>query len=434
MTPNTEARTITVEGIARVEGGGSLSVSYVEGTLTNVQLRIFEPPRLFEAILRGRHLTEAPDITARICGICPVAYQVAAAHAMERLCGMTIPEALRSLRRLFMCGEWIASHTIHIYLLHAPDFLGFSGGVDMARVFPREVERGLELKRIGNDIIETLGGRAVHPINLRVGGWYRIPTRAELLRLRERIARGATLAYETVEWVRKFSFPQHAIDAPLVALRGNGAYPLTEGMLTSSTGLPIPLDSFAEVVQEEQRSYSTALFAHLTGVPEPYQVGPVARFALNWDLLPSELQAAAKEAGVSKRCRNPFQSIVIRALEVWYACQEALRIIEAYEQPPEGAIPTPPRAGTGYGIVEAPRGILFHRYTVDDAGLITDAKIIPPTSQNQSKMEADLREVLKDGASLGNDALQQLAERTIRNFDPCISCATHFLALEVDRT
>lgn len=434
MSPETETRTVKVDAIARVEGGGSLSVSYVDGKLSRVQLRIFEPPRLFEAILRGRSYAEAPDITARICGICPVAYQIAAAQAMERAFGVSIPEPIQELRRLFMCGEWMASHTIHIYLLHAPDFLGFPGGVEMARVFPHEIERGLALKRVGNDIIETLGGRSVHPINLRVGGWYRLPTRTELSALRERVARGIELARETVEWVGTFSFPPTFLDAPVVALRGDSAYPLIEGEIRSSTGEQIPLDLFEGQVEEEQRPYSTALFARLKGVPSPYQVGPVARFALNGDLLPSELQLAAKRAGIGKRCLNPFQSIIVRALEVWYACLEAIRIIDSFGEFGKYALSISPRTGCGCGVVEAPRGLLFHRYSLDETGLITDAVIIPPTSQNQAKMEDDLREILKDGAGVADEELQHLAERTIRNFDPCISCATHFLALEVERT
>lgn len=433
MKPKTETRTIAVDAIARVEGGGALSVSFVEGRLSEVQLQIFEPPRLFEAILRGRSFTEAPDITARICGICPVAYQIAAAQAMEDWCGITIADSIKALRRLFMCGEWIASHTIHIYLLHAPDFLGFPGAVEMARVFPWAIERGLELKRVGNAIIETLGGRAIHPINLRVGGWYRVPTQEELTRLRALITRGIELAAETVQWVSTFSFPSISIDAPLVALRGDTHYPLIEGQLSSSTGISIPLESLAEIVTEEQRPYSTALFARIEGIPKPYQVGAVARFALNWDLLPSEVQTAAVATGVGPRCRNPFQSIVVRALEVWYACLEALSIVDNYQELPDAPMAVAPHAGTGYGVVEAPRGVLFHRYRIDDAGLITDALIIPPTSQNQSRMEQDLWEVLSGGAHLEESDLQHLAERTIRNFDPCISCATHFLTLEVNR-
>lgn len=433
MTAKPETRTIAVDAIARVEGGGSLSLSFCEGILTNVELKIFEPPRLFEAILRGRYFSEAPDITARICGICPVAYQIAAAQAMERICGITIAPSVRALRKLFLCGEWIASHTIHIYLLHAPDFLGFAGGVEMARVFPREVERGLELRRVGNDILEVLGGRAIHPINLRLGGWYRVPTKEELNQVRERVVRGSELAYQTVEWVSRFSFPPVSIDGPLVALRGETCYPLSEGTVTVSTGQFLSLESFEDSIEETQHSSSTALFSLLKRVPEPYQVGPVARFALNWDLLPSEVQVAAREAGIEPQCRNPYQSIIIRALEVWHACREALRIIDEYEESSPYSPALTPRAGSGCALIEAPRGILFHRYTVDQAGLITEANIIPPTSQNQGKMEQDLREVLKDGARADDEELRHLAERTIRNFDPCISCATHFLTMEVSR-
>jgi coenzyme F420-reducing hydrogenase alpha subunit len=176
MSTHGTTRTIKVDYLARVEGEGAMFLKIENDLLKDVKLKIFEPPRFFEALLRGRKFTEAPDITARICGICPVAYQMSAIHAMEQACGVSVTGPLRELRRLIYCGEWIASHTLHIYMLHAPDFLGYPSAVEMAKDFPVDVERGLALKKVGNEIMKLMGGREIHPINVRIGGFYRTPT------------------------------------------------------------------------------------------------------------------------------------------------------------------------------------------------------------------------------------------------------------------
>src|SRR5579863_1565942 len=187
-------KTINVDYLARVEGEGGVKITFDGQTVRNVELRIFEPPRFFEAFLRGRAYSEAPDITARICGICPVAYQMSAVHAMENAFGVTVDGPLRDLRRLLYCGEWIESHVLHIYMLHAPDFLGYPGAVEMAKDHGDLVRQGLELKKIGNEILELLGGRAIHPVNVRVGGFYRLPSRRELRTLVEPLQRARDIA------------------------------------------------------------------------------------------------------------------------------------------------------------------------------------------------------------------------------------------------
>ncbi|MBN8903037.1 MAG: nickel-dependent hydrogenase large subunit, partial [Rhodospirillales bacterium] len=233
-------RTIDVDVLARVEGEGALQLVIDGDQLRRCELSIFEPPRFFEALLRGRSYLEAPDITARICGICPVAYQMSAVHAMEDALGIAIPEPIRLLRRLLYCGEWIESHGLHIYLLHAPDFLGYEGGVEMAKDHPEAVKRGLALKKAGNDIVRCIGGREIHPINVRVGGFWRTPRRAELGTLVPTLSRARDLALETVRFVGAFDFPDVTRDYEFVALGGAGEYPFNEGRVLSSRGLDIP--------------------------------------------------------------------------------------------------------------------------------------------------------------------------------------------------
>jgi len=426
-------RTIKVDYLARVEGEGAMYIKVRDNVLEDVKLKIFEPPRFFEGLLRGRDFTEAPDITARICGICPIAYQMSAIHAMENACGVHVNGALRELRRLFYCGEWISSHTLHIYMLHAPDFLGYPSAVEMAKDHPEAVERGLALKKTGNDIVSLMGGREIHPVNARVGGLYRVPARSELSALREKLLHARELALETVKWTATLDFPEFNQDYTFVALRHEDEYPMNEGRVVSNKGLDIDVSDYDDHFEEQHVDYTNALHCVMKPDGNCYHVGPMARYALNFDRLPDEIRNAAKAAGLGPVCTNPFQSITVRAVEVLYAVTEALRIVDDYDPPQQSAIDVRPKAATGFAATEAPRGLLYHRYTIDDDGVIKDANIVPPTSQNQKMIEDDLRRFVPTCLDKADDEIQYVSEQAIRNYDPCISCATHFLKLEVDR-
>lgn len=432
MNGKPKTRTLKVDYLARVEGEGAMSVKIRGGRVEDVKFRIFEPPRFFEALLRGRMYTEAPDITARICGICPVAYQMSSVHAMENALGVTVDGQLRALRRLLYCGEWIESHTLHIYMLHAPDFLGYPDVMQMAKDHPETVNKALALKKAGNDIVALLGGREIHPVNARVGGFYSVPSRRDLDTLRDRLEKALELALETVRWTAALPTPEHDEDYELVALRAAHEYPFCEGRLVSNKGLDIAVRDYEEHFWETHVPYTNALHSVLSE-RGAYLVGPLARFNLNFDRLSPLAKSAAIEAGLQPPVRNQFRSIVVRAVETVFATEEALRIIGEYAPPARPSVELKPRAAIGYGCTEAPRGILYHRYRIDDRGVIADAKIVPPTSQNQKIMEHDLRRVVEENLELDNEALTARCETALRNYDPCISCATHFLKLTVDR-
>jgi sulfhydrogenase subunit alpha len=425
-------RTITVDYLARVEGEGALFVKIKEGRVTDVKLKIFEPPRFFEAFLRGRKFTEAPDITARICGICPIAYQMSACHAMEDACGIRVEGPLRALRRLIYCGEWIESHALHIYLLHAPDFLGYESAIHMAKDHRDIVQRGLGLKKAGNQVVSLLGGREIHPINVRVGGFYKVPSKSELAPLAERLEWARDAALETVRWVAAFPFPDFEQDYEFVALNHPNEYPFNEGSIVSNKGLDIDVREYDANFVEEHVQWSNALHSTVKG-RGAYFCGPMARFNLNFEKLRPIAKQAAADAGIAGACCNPFKSIIVRSVEVLDACDEALAIIEGYEMPDRPVLEVQPRAAIGYGCTEAPRGILYHRYRIDDEGIILDAKIVPPTSQNQKTIEGDLWRFVPPRIDLPNDKLTWQCEQAIRNYDPCISCATHFLKLKIER-
>jgi coenzyme F420-reducing hydrogenase alpha subunit len=425
-------KTIKVAQLARVEGEGALKVTIRDGAVQEAQLNIFEPPRFFEAFLRGRQFSEAPDITARICGICPIAYQMSAVHAIEDALGIKVEGPLRALRRLIYCGEWIESHGLHVYMLHAPDFLGYQSAIELARDHADIVKRGLGLKKAGNDIVALIGGREVHPVNVKVGGFYRAPTRRELRTLIEPLERARDAAIETVRWVATFDFPACERDYEFVSLRHPDEYPFSEGHIVSNRGLDITAREYPEHFEELHLAHSNALHSRLRARAN-YFLGPMARYSLNFDRLPEVAKDAARDAGLGPVCTNPYRSIIVRSVEMVFACDEALRIIRDYEEPDQPAVAVTPRAGVGHGATEAPRGMLYHRYRLAEDGAIEDAVIVPPTSQNQPTIEEDLREFVGAWLDMPDDALRWRCEQTVRNYDPCISCATHFLRLEIDR-
>jgi len=424
------ARSIRVDMLARVEGEGGIRIKLKGEQVQDVQLHIFEPPRLFEGFLRGRHYQEVPDIVARICGICPVAYQMSAVHALEGILGITVDPAVRLLRRLFYCAEYIESHALHVYMLHAPDFLGYPDAIAMARDHRQTVEQALRLKKAGNQLMAALGGREVHPISVAVGGFYKTPSRAELRAFVDELqwARDASIA--TVKTVAGFDFPDFEQDYECVALRHPNEYPLNEGRVVSSGGLDLDAAEYDEHFVEQHVKHSNALHSRLRERGS-YLVGPVARFNLNFDRLPETARQAARDVGLAPPCRNPFRSIVVRAVELVFACEEALAIITEYEPPPAPMVRAAVCAGSGCAATEAPRGLLYHSYEIDERGLVLSARIVPPTAQNQKRIEDDLWHYVPQLAGLPADQITARCEQAVRNYDPCISCATHFVTVEV---
>jgi len=426
------ARTIRVDTLARVEGEGSLYIKLVGDRVADVKLKIYEPPRLFEAFLRGRHFSEAADITARICGICPVAYQMSAVHSIERALGVRIVPAIRLLRRLFYCGEWIESHTLHVYMLHAPDFLGYPDAIAMAADHRALVERALRLKKIGNRIVQLIGGREIHPVSAAVGGFYRTPTRQQLSELVSDLEWALEASLEAVRWTASLEFPNFEQDYEFVALRHPDEYPFNEGRLVSNRGLDIDASEYEDHFVESHVKHSNALHSAVRGRGS-YLVGPLARFNLNFERLPDIARNVALEVGLRPPVKNLFRSIVVRAVELVFACAEALRAIHEYEPPAAPRADSPNGAGLGQAITEAPRGILYHRYTLDDQGLIVTAKIVPPTSQNLNQIEDDLREYAARLVAWPIEEATWKCEQAIRSYDPCISCATHALKVVIER-
>lgn len=428
----TQTIKINVPVLARVEGEGALELTIENKQITDLKLRIFEPPRYFEKFLEDRYYYDVPDTVARICGICPVAYQMSAVHAIESIFEITTTPWIRSMRRLFYCGEWIQSHSLHVHLLAAPDFLGFNSVIEMSSQYIDEVRRGLKLQALGNDLIALFGARSVHPVGAKIGGFSKAPKQEDVDNLLRRFTDAKQDAIDLVRWLDTLELPDDKQEFVSVALHHDDEYALNEGRLISDDGLNIDISEFDDHFKEMHIDHSTALHCLLHG--KPYLVGPLARINLNSAQLPEEIKLLMRGLKAQFPSKNMFHSIIARAIEILFSIMEAERILLTYETTDQPTITFEPKAGTGYGCTEAPRGFLWHRYDMDNKGRVKKAVIVPPTSQNQTRIEQDLRDSLINfGLDMPKSELQLHAEKVIRNYDPCISCATHFLDLKLIR-
>jgi sulfhydrogenase subunit alpha len=427
-------RSVDVPVVARVEGEGALHLRIEDDRLALVELEIYEPPRFFEAFLRGRHAMEVSDIVPRICGICPVAYQMSAIYGLEQLFEADVPAGTHELRRLLYLGEWIESHMLHVHLLALPDYLGFDDAIQLAKAgHGPAVERGLRLKRLGNDLMAAIGGREIHPVSPRIGGFSKAATRRTLEGFVPRLEDAAAEILEVADMVGAIEKPIFPRDTELVAMTDPDEYAICRGSMASTKGRAWAFGAYEDVSDEEHVAHSNALHSVFADTREPYVVGPLARVSLNEAHLGPLGRDAMRRAGLTLPTTDPFASMAARVVETALAIEEALALIRNYEPPDPPYAAFVPRAGRAAWATEAPRGTLYHRYDVAGDGTILEAKIVPPTSQNLRHMERDLALFLPDKLDRTDEDLTRLAEMVVRNYDPCISCATHFLRLDVER-
>ncbi len=429
---NLEAKNIHVPILARVEGEGALELSISNNQIDKLKLEIYEPPRFFERFLVGREPNEVIDAVARICGICPVAYQMSAVHAIEEIFKVQISPWVREMRRLFYCGEWIESHALHIHLLAAPDYFNCQSIIELSKIDATAVERGMKLHALGVDLMSLLGKRSVNPVGACIGGFYRAPSIDEARDMLKRLKAALKDAEDLIQWCDSIDIPNDHHDFLTVSLKHPNEYPMNEGDIAISDGVTINIADYEQYFKEVHIAHSTALHSYYQD--QPYLVGPLARLNHNHDLLPSSLKKLIDKSAKSFPSQNMFDSMFARAVEIAYSLIEAIRILENYSAKTAPYCDYKAQAGTGFGATEAPRGILWKKLSFDKDGLLSFAKIVPPTSQNQARIEDDLRTSLKEfGLEKDKEQLRHHSEKIIRNYDPCISCSTHFLTLTINR-
>ncbi|MFZ9035531.1 MAG: Ni/Fe hydrogenase subunit alpha [Francisellaceae bacterium] len=434
MKNKTVNKKIEVPILARVEGEGALDLEIENGQITKCQVRIYEPPRYFEKFLEGREPNEIIDAVARICGICPMAYQMSVVTLMEKAFDVTVTPWIHDMRRVMYMGEWIESHYLHTHILAAPDFLKYHSVIEMAKDYPKEVTRGVKLQHLGNDILKLFGGRSVHPGAIKVGGFYRAPLKKEINALIPRLEEALIDSEAVVKWFATLDYPDMLWNDVLqVSLFDDrGRYPVIANHVVTSRGERFPIEKWNDYFYEFHAPQSTAL--HSTRDGEPYFTTPLSRLNLNFDTLPKHVQKLANSTGISFPSNNIYHSILARAIECYYAIGEILDICRHYEYPDSPCVDVTYKAGKAWGASEAPRGIQIDYFEFDDRGLASKIRITPPTAQNLACMEADLKQSLtKFGLNRSDDELRLHAEMTIRNYDPCISCSAHFLTLNINR-
>lgn len=425
---------VNVHHITRLEGHGNIKVRVRDGIIEELELEIVESPRFFESMLRGRYLDEVPHITARICGICALGHTTAAVRAAENAVGWTPPDEVMWLRRLLLDGETIQSHVLHVYFLAAPDFLGVGSVIPLASTHPDLVKRALRLKKAGNRVCEILAGRKIHPVSMAVGGFTYWPTKPDLLKVRALLEEAKGDLDATVDLFAGIPMPLLESPTEHVALRSEGdRYEFVQGMVTSTSGDAVAEADYLDLITETTVGHSSARHVHTRR--GNYAVGALSRYKINHDRLSPWAAAAARKLGLGPGTRNPFHNNAAQIVESLQCVDEGLEMVEKLLRVKNAPVRKPParKAGSGTAAVEVPRGILFHHYECDGEGVITNADCVIPTGQNQANIERDLERFVPVMMAEGRDeeGIRHGCEMLVRAYDPCISCAAHFLEVEL---
>jgi sulfhydrogenase subunit alpha len=420
-----DTKTIDVNYIARVEGRGALNINVSkDGTIQDLRFRIYEPPRFFEAFLIGRRYTEVMELTSRLCGICPVAHQITALRAVENAIGLEPSDQTKDLRKLLALSAHIQSHVLSMYFLSLPDLLGYESALAMAKDHLDTVKRGLRLKKLGNDISDLVGGRAVHPVTAVVGGFTALPDKNKLQIIRKRLLEAKKDANDTVDLLSTIEIPQFIRKCEHLAISNTKTYAINTGRFRSTEGLNIHESEYRDYISEKQVPYSTALHSHIK-TRDSFMVGPLPRVNLNFGQLSSDAKEAAKRSGVKFPNFNPFISHLARAIEVVHNIDESIEIIDRLPLKEEEKKEITCRAGFGAAITEAPRGSLYHSYLLDNNGIVQKADLVPPTAHNANNVEKDMHEFLLTILDEPIEEIKRKCEMLVRAYDPCISCSTH---------
>jgi len=421
-----------VNHITRVEGHGNIVLDVEKGEIKDLKWEVVEAPRLFEAMLRGHRWDEAHHISCRICGICSVSHTSASLRATEAAMDIPISDQTLKLRKLIFHAEMIQSHVLHVYLLVAPDLLGVPSVFPLISSHTDVVLRAMRMKKLSNDISHVIGGRHVHPISMIPGGFSSLPKKSEVEELRERLEACKADLTATVELCATLSLPDFVRETEYISIRMPDEFAMYEGSVVSSDAGPMPLDRYKEVVNEFVVPHSTA--KHARWHRNSYMVGALARVNNNYEMLHPQAKAAAEALGLKTPCYNPFMNNIAQVVEAAHSVYDACDIIdELLEKGIEREeFTVEPKAGRGIGVVEAPRGILFHDYTYGDDGRIVSANCVIPTNQNHESIEDDFRELVPQIMDQPQDDVRQTLEMLVRAYDPCISCSTHFLDVKFE--
>jgi sulfhydrogenase subunit alpha len=430
MTKTTNLN-LNVHHLTRVEGHGNIVVDVQNGEIKKCQFEVVEAPRFFEAFVRGRPYTEINHITSRICGICSVGHSTTSVEATEKALGVELTEQTRLLRKLNFHGEIIDSHVLHTYYLVAPDFLGIDSVIPLLEMNPDVLMRALRIKKLSGDLCAMIGGRHTHPCALVVGGFTRTPTERELRDMQTRLVEAREDMDETVALFSTLPWPEFSRETEYISLRKADEYAFVGGEIVTSDGFTYPIADYKKVTNEWCVPFSTAKWAKHNR--ESYMVGALARFNNNYDQLHPRAKEAAQKLGLEPVCYNSFLNSAAQVVEIVHCIEDGIEIIDELLTrgvTPEDPSPVTCTSGEGVGSCDVPRGILFHHYVYED-GICQKANCIIPTNQNCANVNADLQAFLPQILDKSEDEIRHMLEMLVRAYDPCISCSTHTLKVEL---
>ncbi len=424
-------REIKIDHIARIEGHGDVYIKASEEKVEKVELRVIEGARLFEALLRGRNYDEVADLTSRICGICCVSHQLTSFIAMERCMGVEETEQTGKLRELLYMGELIQSSTLHTYFLALPDFLGYPSAIAMASKYPTEVKRALQLKKLGNDIVDILGGRAIHPINTKLGGFRKLPKKADLGKLLDKLKTMREDAAITADLFLSLNMGDFERKTQTLSLGGTDNYEFSKGDIISPDGIKIQQDQYQNYLKEEVLDYSNTKVSNLNN--KGFMVSALSRLNNNYKYLSEGAREKLEASDMILPSYKPLDINKAQAIELLYSIDHSIELLENLEYKLDNSEVTP-RAGEGIAYTEAPRGLLMHHYKTDSTGKLTYANIITPTAANLKNIEEDIRKFVPSVIDKPKEEIIFGVEKLIRAYDPCISCSAHAIKVKIDFT
>ncbi len=420
---------IEVSPLPRVEGHGDLILNVKDKTIEKLQVRIPESPRFFEAMLVGRPYTEPSHITSRICGICSVAHTFTSIKATEAAFDIKLNDLILNLRKLTNYGEYIQSHCLHVYFLAVPDFLGIGSVLPLVEINPAVVNIAVKMKKIGNEMVRVLGGRAVHPITTIVGGFTKLPTVEELNYLKDMLVSLYPDLETSLSVLKTLKIPDFERETEYISIYDKNEYALYDGDLKSSEGWIIRPQDYLNKINEKVVEYSTG--KHCSASRDSFMVGSLARTNNNFSQLTDNAKTYAAELGLKSPCYNTLMNNIAQFVEIIHCVDDSIKIIDKFLDSGldenKAMVKIKTKAGRGVGIVEAPRGSLIHDYTYDDNGKILKANLIIPTNMNYANIEKDLYALVPMIMEKSEDEIRLDCEMMIRAYDPCISCYTHFL-------
>ena len=424
---------VEVAPLSRVEGHGDLIINVKNKKIEKLIFRIPESPRFFEAMLVGRKYDEPSHITSRICGICSVAHTCASIKATEKALDVKPSDQTIKLRKLIYHHENVQSNVLHVYFLAAPDFFGVGSIIPLVETYPEVVNIALRTKKMANDIVRIIGGRAVHPIRTVIGGFTKLPTEEEMIKMKEILQASYPDLEKSLEILRTLKIPEFERKTEYISISDTSDYALYDGNIKSTDGWEIDDQDYLDKMKEKVVKYSTAKHCWANG--NVFMVGALARFNNNYQKLTGNAKKYAEDLGLVAPCHNTFMNNIAQFVEIVHSIDDSIRLIDKILEEgldeDKAMAEIKPKAGRGVGVVEAPRGLLIHDYTYNDKGRVEKANLIIPTGMNYANIEKDMHALVPSIIDKSEDEIRLTCEMLIRAYDPCISCSTHFLKVKL---